>query len=97
MTRSLSVPPLSWPRHQDQQAMRSDVAMPDLLAFSDLKAKGIPFSRQHVARLIKQRRFPAPIKLGIGTNRWISSEIDEWIAQRKAARDAAQDARRGDI
>lgn len=67
--------------------------MPDLLAFSDLKAKGIPFSRQHVARLIKRGRFPAPIKLGIGTNRWISSEIDDWIAQRKAERDAVLEAR----
>ena len=39
--------------------------MRNLLAFSDLKAKDIPFTRQHVARLIKQGRFPAPIKLGV--------------------------------
>lgn len=65
-----------------------------LLAFSDLATKGVPFTRQHVARLIKQGRFPAPIKLGIGTNRWISSEIDDWLAQRKADRDAVLVLRR---
>jgi len=70
-----------------QSAILMGAAMHSLLAFSDLKAKGIPFTRQHVARLIKQGRFPAPIKLGIGTNRWIESEIDDWLDQRKAVRD----------
>ncbi|MBA4755767.1 MAG: AlpA family phage regulatory protein [Sphingobium sp.] len=69
--------------------------MRNLLAFSDLKAKDIPFTRQHVARLIKQGRFPAPIKLGVGTNRWIASEIDDWLDQRKAARDEALASRPG--
>jgi prophage regulatory protein len=67
-----------------------------LLAFSDLAGKGIPFTRQHVARLIKGGRFPAPIKLGIGTNRWIASEIDSWLSQRKAERDAALESQRRD-
>lgn len=66
-----------------------------LLTFSDLNRKGIPFSRQHVARLIKLGRFPAPIKLGVGTNRWIASEIDDWLDQRKADRDATLAARLG--
>jgi len=67
-----------------------------LLAFSDLAGKGIPFTRQHVARLIKCGRFPAPIKLGIGTNRWIASEIDGWLSQRKAERDATLESQRRD-
>jgi prophage regulatory protein len=66
------------------------------LAFPDLSEKGIPFTRQHIARLIKQGRFPAPIKFGVGTNRWIASEIDAWIAQRKAERDAELTRRRGE-
>jgi len=75
-------------RQQHQQALQLEVAMPKLLAFSDLKAQGIPFTRQHIARLIKQGRFPAPIKLGVGTNRWIASEVDAWIEHRMADRDA---------
>ena len=59
-----------------------------LLAFPELAKRGIPFTRQHIARLIKQGRFPAPIKPGIGTNRWIASEVDAWLVQRKADRDA---------
>ena len=93
MERSLPVAPFPQSRLWSQQTVRLDVTMPDLLAFSDLKAKGIPFTRQHVARLIKQWRFPAPIKLGVGTNRWISSEIDDWIDLRKADRDALLKAR----
>ena len=88
--RSLPVAPFPQSRLWSQQTVRLDVTMPDLL---DLKAKGIPFTRQHVARLIKQGRFPAPIKLGVGTNRWISSEIDDWIDLRKADRDALLKAR----
>ena len=57
-----------------------------LLAFSDLQTKGIPFSRQHIFRLVKRGSFPAPVKLGQGTNRWIESEIDDWLAARAAAR-----------
>ena len=65
------------------------------LAYSDLAGRGIPFTRQHIARLIKQGRFPAPIKLGIGTNRWIASEVDAWFIQRMADRDAQLARRRG--
>jgi len=72
----------------EEEGLSERAAETVLLMFSDLAHKGIPFSRQHVARLIKQGRFPAPIKLGVGTNRWISSEIDDWLAQRKADRDA---------
>lgn len=65
------------------------------LAYSDLAGRGIPFTRQHIARLIKQGRFPAPIKLGIGTNRWIAAEVDAWFVQRMAERDAELARRRG--
>ncbi len=68
----------------------------ELLAFSDLAEKGVPFSRQHIARLIKCGRFPAPIKLGTGTNRWIAAEVANWLSERKAERDAALEVQRRD-
>lgn len=66
--------------------------MPSLLAFPDLKAKGIPFTRQHLHRLIKGGRFPAPLKLGEGTNRWLEHEIDQWLVDRAMERRSAPTA-----
>lgn len=60
--------------------------MSSLLSFSDLKAKGIPFTRQHLHRLIRTGCFPPPLKLGVGTNRWIEHEIDQWLTERAAER-----------
>jgi prophage regulatory protein len=40
-----------------------------MLSLSDLRAKkGIPFSRQHIHRLIRQCKFPPPVKVGENTN-----------------------------
>jgi prophage regulatory protein len=61
-----------------------------MLSLSDLRAKkGVPFSRQHIHRLIRQRKFPVPVKVGANTNGWVESEIDEYIANCVAKRDAA--------
>jgi prophage regulatory protein len=57
-----------------------------LLSFPELKSvKGIPFSRQHVARLVSAGKFPAPIKLGEATNAWLEAELDEWLEARVKA------------
>lgn len=70
-----------------------------LLAFPDLGARGISFSRQHLWRLVKMGRFPAPIRLGTNTNRWVAGEIDRWLEEQIARRDAEtarQNAERGE-
>ena len=59
-----------------------------LLGEEDLKQKGIRFSRSHRYRLIKKGLFPAPVKIGENTNAWPESEIDKWIEDCIAARDA---------
>ena len=52
-----------------------------LLIFEDLKTlKGIPFSRQHIHRLVKTGRFPKPFKASggpFGVNAWDESVIDD--------------------
>jgi prophage regulatory protein len=59
-----------------------------ILSLSELKSKkGIPFSRQHVHRLVKLGRFPRPIKVGEATNGWLESEIDAWLVAKIAERD----------
>ena len=47
--------------------------------------KGIPFSDNHLRRLVKAGRFPAPIKLGPDPrahNFWKEHEIDAYLAAR---------------
>lgn len=59
-----------------------------LLDHDGLRAKGIKYSKPQLWRLVKAGTFPAPIKLGAGRNAWVEDEIDRWIADRIAARDA---------
>ena len=42
-------------------------------------AKTIGCSRGHLWRLVSQRRFPEPYKLGRRAVGWKSSEIQNWI------------------
>lgn len=44
--------------------------------------------RSEIYRRIAAGTFPAPIKLGERASAWISVEIDSWITERIAARDA---------
>ncbi|MEP6906786.1 MAG: AlpA family phage regulatory protein [Pseudoxanthomonas sp.] len=58
--------------------------------YDELKQRGIPYSRVHLARLIEAGEFPAPVKLSSGGRiAFLSTELDDWMAQRAAARSAA--------
>ena len=63
-----------------------------MLSLPDLRERGIKFSRQHLHRLIWQRKFPAPCKLGENTNAWPEPEIDKYLEDCIAARDDADKA-----
>ena len=59
------------------------------LRYRDLKPlKGITFSRQHIRRLQKARKFPLSVSFGDNTEVFIEQEIDQWMADRIAERDA---------
>jgi len=59
-----------------------------VLSFDDLKTvKGIRFTKAWLYKLIKDNRFPQPIKLGGNSTGFVESEIDAWIASRIADRD----------
>jgi prophage regulatory protein len=62
--------------------------MSGLLSRADLRAKGITYHRQSIWRLVRARRFPPPIKLGSQTLAWWESEINAWLQDRTAERDA---------
>ncbi len=46
----------------------------------------IPYSRQHIARLEADGRFPKRVPLGQQRVGWVHAEVVEWIEQRIAAR-----------
>jgi prophage regulatory protein len=65
--------------------------MARMLSRADLRdRKGIRYSRQHIHRLVRRGLFPRPIKMGAGsgTNAWIEDEIDDYLRDRVAERDA---------
>jgi prophage regulatory protein len=56
-----------------------------LLTFQELKPrKGIPYTRQHLARLEKVGAFPSRRQLGANRVVWIESEIDEFLRKMPA-------------
>jgi predicted DNA-binding transcriptional regulator AlpA len=57
-----------------------------LLAFEDLREKGIRKSKAQVNRDIKAKAFPAPVRYG-RSPAWVEAEIDEWIVALVAKRD----------
>ncbi len=59
-----------------------------LLSEKDLRARGIKFTRQHRHRMIQAGKFPRPIKIGANTNAWLEFEVDDWLKDRIAKRDA---------
>jgi prophage regulatory protein len=59
-----------------------------LLDHEGLKAKGITHSESQIYRLAKAGKFPRPIKVS-RRPMWPEAEIDAWITDRVAERDAA--------
>lgn len=52
-------------------------------------ASRVSFHPVHLRRLIKDGKFPAPIRLGENRVAWIESEIDAWLESKREERDAA--------
>ncbi|ECC2869883.1 AlpA family transcriptional regulator [Salmonella enterica subsp. enterica] len=45
------------------------------------------YGKAWIYKLIVQGRFPKPVKIGSRAVAFVESEVDEWIAERIAARD----------
>lgn len=58
-----------------------------LVSKKELKALGIPYSFQHIARLEKAGQFPRRIQLGACRVAWKYEEVRDWVAERIALRD----------
>lgn len=57
-----------------------------------LHERGISYSRQHRHRLTKAGKFPKPVKGAGNCNAYVESEIDQYLKDRIAERDAQQNA-----
>ena len=60
-----------------------------LVDFRELRALGIPYTREHVGRLCRQGRFPRPLRLS-GDDQsckalWVYADIVSWISARAEA------------
>lgn len=63
-----------------------------LLSFGQLgPAKGVPYSRDHLRRLVKAGSFPAPVPISEKRIAWVEAEIDAWVRERVASRDTKSD------
>ena len=62
-----------------------------LLRLPQVKARAA-LSRSEIYRRIAAGTFPAPVKLGISASAWVESEVDAWVAERIADRDAGRAA-----
>ncbi len=49
---------------------------------------GIPYSPQHIARLEAAGKFPKRVQLGQNRVAWLLKEVEEWLNERIAKRDA---------
>ena len=60
-----------------------------LLSRRDVEQK-VGYSCSTIYRIMKVHGFPKPIKIGAAC-RWLEDEVDQWINERIAARDADYD------
>ena len=56
-----------------------------ILRLDEVEAKS-GFKRAHIYNLIKEGKFPKPLRLGVRAIGWDSVEIDQWITDRLSER-----------
>ena len=52
---------------------------------------GIPYTPQHIGRLEAAGKFPKRVRLGPNRVAWLLFEVDAWLSERIAFRDASLD------
>lgn len=61
-----------------------------LVSKKELKSVyGVPYSFAHIARLEAASQFPKRVRLGACRVAWVADEVQGWIDERVAIRDAA--------
>jgi prophage regulatory protein len=60
--------------------------MSKILSYDDLQARGIVYSKVHLWRLERDKKFPLRVPLSANRHGWLEAEVDTWLSQRIAAR-----------
>lgn len=61
-----------------------------LLNFDELRSeKGISYSKSHLFRLIRTKKFPRPVRIGENRIGFVESEIDDFIKLKIKERDSS--------
>jgi prophage regulatory protein len=68
------------------------MAAPRLVTYEHLKSKGIGLSKHQIWRLEEAGKFPRRVSTSPRRHAWVESEIDRYIKQKIAARDAGGEA-----
>lgn len=63
-----------------------------LIAHEDLKSKGIPYSKPHLWRLERDKKFPKRVPIGASRYGYVEAEIDAYVDKLIKARDAGKQA-----
>ena len=73
--------------HQMQPRTEDDVELVDAKGACRILGGSRPINQATLYRGIADGRFPAPVKLGRGTSRWVRAELLAAIYKRMAARE----------
>jgi prophage regulatory protein len=67
--------------------LKRGLAAMKLITYSELRTqKGVTYQRDHLRRKCKAAEFPKPVSLSARRIGWIEQEVDDWLAERAAAR-----------
>jgi prophage regulatory protein len=66
----------------------SETSEPCLIRFAEVRKRTGVASRAHARKLEARGAFPAAVNLGERAIAWVEAEIDEWVRQRIAERQA---------
>ncbi len=58
-----------------------------IFTLGTLRDKGVPFSKNHIRRLVRMGRFPKPFRLSERRPAWTEAQLDAWVSAREAERD----------
>lgn len=68
--------------------MQPDASSGDVIIRKDELARSLGVSRSWLERAARNGRFPKPIQLSAKSVGWLSTEVDAWLKDRAAAREA---------
>lgn len=69
---------------QPSRATETAPHLPRLLRISHIIPDLIPISHASLWRWVREKRFPAPVKLSKHVTAWLASDVYEWIENKRA-------------